>query len=1050
MNFSAIISSCIKDFISNKKESIRYLSISESLMKEIPSLMESGSYIIDLSKNFSPLKPFLEIIEKQKPSDELIKKYSYSLQEETLKSFFKYGVVSERTDFIISEEIFYEKQRYKDTIISIMKQICIGTYLILNAQYLSKEAIEILKDLEDTKICAKFIFCFDSEKIETASKDIMEYYEKINNQKNFYPISTNDFSETYEDEYNIQFENSPDFDTLYNALINNRIFLSLEQGCSIANWIINNINTFGFNSFQTRALSLEIGILFYYSFTLDEAALNLNNVLETQFDDEINILALLFLSKTLFLKNANNSALKYAMLTKQKLIKNKNSPYYAIAVMTEYLICEHSGTTTIDDYNLSLTLLNEQGLTNNYLKMMLTIPLKVINNPTSRALVQPKIEEGFRIAKKIGNKFGLSTACHWKGIITSFNGETEEALNWYYECNRIRTEIGDLTPMIKIRNGLAYEALIRANYSHSYNLINSFISRIDEINDYTEVIITLNNMANALFYSRHYSEAYTFFQKIMHFIHIFELEDTNYNSFIPEYNDILIYKTIIELDNSEIIRAKINYHNITHNGKAITPISQSLLNFLQASILAKEEKLKQSIETFETGINFFNQIEESQEHIFVFMLYEYATTLNKLGYKDEADKYLKKGFEIAKEKNFSYYTKNKDSITYDDYKNDISKFEAVRINLTYLEEKAEKERFMNQLHNRLHDYQFLNKTMFYGTDIINTKTYIRNILQAIFDYTMAKAVFLVEKNGLEWETIYPSSNEDFEIPKTNLLKMLFSHSSKLDYGKLVFNKENQLFFGNISKFEFIGGILIYTGKNTLLNTDIINTINIALSNVQAQLVMLKQNEHLLYISSTDQLSMLKNRRALQEYISMENEKLTRYKSKRKFTMQETIAFMDLDNFKYYNDTYGHEAGDLLIKCFSNSLKKIYRKVDFLSRFGGDEFVCLLTDTSCSEAERIAQRLYKELENNNYFIPELEQFLGCKLNISASKYINFSMGICSNYDIEESDNLDKVMANADKALYYSKAHGKGCISLWKDIKDCIQSITEPKHINKNKE
>ena len=55
-------------------------------------------------------------------------------------------------------------------------------------------------------------------------------------------------------------------------------------------------------------------------------------------------------------------------------------------------------------------------------------------------------------------------------------------------------------------------------------------------------------------------------------------------------------------------------------------------------------------------------------------------------------------------------------------------------------------------------------------------------------------------------------------------------------------------------------------------------------------------------------------------------------------MYESIAFMDMDNFKYYNDTFGHEAGDLLISCMGKLLNEIFRKVDFVSRYGGDEFV----------------------------------------------------------------------------------------------------------------
>ena len=63
-------------------------------------------------------------------------------------------------------------------------------------------------------------------------------------------------------------------------------------------------------------------------------------------------------------------------------------------------------------------------------------------------------------------------------------------------------------------------------------------------------------------------------------------------------------------------------------------------------------------------------------------------------------------------------------------------------------------------------------------------------------------------------------------------------------------------------------------------------------------------------------------------------------------------------------------------------------------------------------------------------------LGQKLKIESEKLINFSMGICSNYDIKETSDLSEVMVKADHALYYSKDNGKGKIIIWNEVKDFI--------------
>ena len=230
----------------------------------------------------------------------------------------------------------------------------------------------------------------------------------------------------------------------------------------------------------------------------------------------------------------------------------------------------------------------------------------------------------------------------------------------------------------------------------------------------------------------------------------------------------------------------------------------------------------------------------------------------------------------------------------------------------------------------------------------------------------------------------------------------------------------------------------------MFESDDYDIINIAISSLQSHIVMIKQNEHLLFLSSTDQLSQLKNRHALQEQLSIQSEMIRRYNNKRSMYFQMTIIFLDMDNFKFYNDTYGHEAGDLLISKFGELLKKIFRKVDFISRFGGDEFVILLPNTNCPEAHRATERVHEALEESNYFITDLEDLLGKKLDIPENRILGFSTGICSNFDIEDPTDMETVMNNADHSLYYSKQTKKGSITIWSDIKHLLpQSSDLPK-------
>ena len=421
----------------------------------------------------------------------------------------------------------------------------------------------------------------------------------------------------------------------------------------------------------------------------------------------------------------------------------------------------------------------------------------------------------------------------------------------------------------------------------------------------------------------------------------------------------------------------------------------------------------------------------------VFMYFEFAAHLFKNGYAKEAEKYKNLGFELAVKKDFVYYTKNKKSaidFKIKDYINNKGNFAPPNINLEALEQKAEKVRLVNQLHKQLREAQFLNKVMGLSANTTNNIKYANSVVHVIFDYLMAEAVYIAEKpNEKNWSILASVSRSD-RAPLSNSEWDSFVLAAESSHdGRTYYDKKENFIFCNLLKFEFTGGIVIFLQKNAQLNSAEFDTMTIAFSNIQAQLVMLKQNEHLLIIASTDQLSMLKNRRALQDRLAVESETLRSYQNKHDMLIQHSITFIDLDNFKYYNDTYGHEAGDILITKFAQLLKAVYRKIDFIARFGGDEFVVIMPNTDCEEAKKTAERLHEALKAAGFFIHDLESLLGKKIDIPPENYLNFSCGICSNFDIEDPADMERTMINADHALYYSKHNKKGTTSIWSETK-----------------
>ena len=124
--------------------------------------------------------------------------------------------------------------------------------------------------------------------------------------------------------------------------------------------------------------------------------------------------------------------------------------------------------------------------------------------------------------------------------------------------------------------------------------------------------------------------------------------------------------------------------------------------------------------------------------------------------------------------------------------------------------------------------------------------------------------------------------------------------------------------------------------------------------------------------------------------------------------------MDIDNFKDYNDTYGHLEGDKVLVRFSQIIKSCLRANDSAYRYGGEEFTVLLPETGGERAKTVAQRIRKTLEVEQ-FTPRPDEEV----------QITISIGVTQYFPKEE---LSTFIQRADKAMYLSKQNGRNKVSV----------------------
>jgi diguanylate cyclase (GGDEF)-like protein len=177
----------------------------------------------------------------------------------------------------------------------------------------------------------------------------------------------------------------------------------------------------------------------------------------------------------------------------------------------------------------------------------------------------------------------------------------------------------------------------------------------------------------------------------------------------------------------------------------------------------------------------------------------------------------------------------------------------------------------------------------------------------------------------------------------------------------------------------------------------------------------KMSEDLRKISITDSLTDLYNRRFFQDRINEEIERSRRH------GLPVSLIMLDIDNFKQYNDTYGHLAGDEALRLTAATIKNSVRNIDRVARYGGEEFAVILPMTEIAAARDIAERIRSGVAGR-YFPDDA---------LRATVKLTASLGIAS--FPQHADNLFDLVGNADKALYISKVNGKNRVAVFDKLR-----------------
>lgn len=190
----------------------------------------------------------------------------------------------------------------------------------------------------------------------------------------------------------------------------------------------------------------------------------------------------------------------------------------------------------------------------------------------------------------------------------------------------------------------------------------------------------------------------------------------------------------------------------------------------------------------------------------------------------------------------------------------------------------------------------------------------------------------------------------------------------------------------------------YFDKTLLLKALLLLVLLIA-PFVYREFLLRKYNAKLMQLSITDKLTGLYNRLKTDETLEEEHKKV------RRFSEYETaVAILDVDFFKHVNDTYGHQAGDSVLKALAQILRANTRETDTIGRWGGEEFMIIFANTSLEDAQKVCEGLREKVEQHHFE----------KADVTAS----FGVGL-----LEAERSIFESISLVDEALYKAKECGR---------------------------
>lgn len=677
--------------------------------------------------------------------------------------------------------------------------------------------------------------------------------------------------------------------------------------------------------------------------------------------------------------------------------------------------------------------------------------------------------KGIAIATRIGNDRFLIDAYKKSVMTASSNGYFDVSNYFYGHFYKVASRIGNEFEEANIYNGMGYNCSTMEKYSKASEYFNKALSIFIKFNDVNYICETLYNMAINAILAEEYASADQYLNVCLKACRLIKSDGIRVCNLSKLYG----LRALCNYEMNILYSCKINYQYLTRylghmieledqeeEGSRLWEDDLILYHLIGAVLNEKERNYEKAYEHLHKADKYMKLASGSAFLFVVPYAIAYSNVCYSLGKDDESVMVLQKAMDFCAEKGY-INKRNKlkaymEGTKYVPRKCDIS---VKGVTMDEIIELVTSNIIRNDYVIQKDKIEFVSIWQkLIGNNEDSIEKVIRNSITTLKNtFSIDEFVFIrIEddkpvvkfndsKYGIDDEKIaylmeYFASHRN-AFCTTRLDKEYVDHKPLIDRVFGV-NTINTWMMAPIFENEQMQGLFIVCTdmcsdwnhrikRNAFVDSDVgimllmfrqlIDAIERMENRERIEKInneLQKVNERLKNLAVRDMLTGLYNRQGFSD----ELETLVHMVEVEKKPAQMSILYADLDNFKPYNDEFGHDIGDLVLIEFGELLKKVCGPGGYVVRYGGDEFIVVIPSVDRERVEGAAKKIYEILKEERGFTDKVSKKLGRVVEIPEDKQVSCSMGI-SGVELSPEDSVrEKINATikrADEMMYYIK-------------------------------